>query len=217
MAVSSLSRMTVPLASDQSSPSQGLLMPKLKYRFRVTFQNFGVSQPTTELTKQVVDFTRPSVEFTEIALPIYNSTVKIAGKYAWADATCNIRDDAGGTVSKLVGEQLQKQLDFMEMASAASGIDYKFLTVFEVLDGGNGTSVPVALETWELYGCYLKSVNYNDMNYGTSEAATITMVLTFDNANQVSGEGVGTIIGRTVGDVATGVAQVTTAVAPAVV
>jgi hypothetical protein len=32
MAVSSLTRMTVPLASDQSSPTQGLLMPKLKYR-----------------------------------------------------------------------------------------------------------------------------------------------------------------------------------------
>ena len=204
MAVSSLSRMTVPLASDQSSPSQGLLMPKLKYRFRVTFQNFGVSQPTTELTKQVVDFARPSVEFAEIAVPIYNSTIKLAGKYTWTDTTCNIRDDASGAVSKLVGEQLQKQLDFMEMASAASGIDYKFLTVFEVLDGGNGTSVPVALETWELYGCYLKSVNYNDMNYGTSEAATISMTITYDNANQVAGEGVGTTIGRTVGDVATG-------------
>jgi hypothetical protein len=205
MAVSSLSRMTVPLASNQSTPSQGLLMPKLKYRFRVTFQNFGVSQPVTELTKQVIDFTRPSVEFAEIALPIYNSTVKLAGKYTWADVTCNIRDDASGAVSRLVGEQLQKQLDFMEMASAASGIDYKFLTVFEVLDGGNGTSVPIALETWELYGCYLKSVNYNDLNYGTSEAATITMNITFDNANQVAGEGVGTLIGRTVGDVASGV------------
>jgi hypothetical protein len=197
--------MTVPLASDQSSPSQGLLMPKLKYRFRVTFQNFGVSQPVTELTKQVMDFTRPSVEFAEIALPIYNSTVKLAGKYNWADATCNLRDDASGAVSRLVGEQLQKQLDFMEMASAASGIDYKFLTVFEVLDGGNGAAVPVALETWELYGCYLKSVNYNDLNYGTSEAATITMQITFDNANQVAGEGVGALIGRTVGDVASGV------------
>ena len=205
MAVSSLSRMTVPLASNQSTPSQGLLMPKLKYRFRVTFQNFGVSQPVTELTKQVIDFTRPSVEFAEIALPIYNSTVKLAGKYTWADVTCNIRDDASGAGSRLVGEQLQKQLDFMEMASAASGIDYKFLTVFEVLDGGNGTSVPIALETWELYGCYLKSVNYNDLNYGTSEAATITMNITFDNANQVAGEGVGTLIGRTVGDVASGV------------
>jgi hypothetical protein len=197
--------MTVPLASNQSSPSQGLLMPKLKYRFRVTFQNFGVSQPVTEMTKQVMDFTRPSVEFTEIALPIYNSTVKLAGKYTWADVQCNIRDDASGAVSRLVGEQLQKQLDFMEMASAASGIDYKFLTVFEVLDGGNGTAAPVALETWELYGCYLKSVNYNDLNYGTSEPATITMTITFDNANQVTGQGVGTLIGRTVGDVASGV------------
>ena len=91
------------------------------------------------------------------------------------------------------------------MASAASGIDYKFLTVFEVLDGGNGAATPVALETWELYGCYLKSVNYNDLNYGTSEAATITMTITFDNANQVTGQGVGTLIGRTVGDVASGV------------
>jgi hypothetical protein len=63
----------------------------------------------------------------------------------------------------------------------------------------------VALETWELYGCYLKSVNYNDLNYGTSEAATITMNITYDNANQVAGEGVGTLIGRTVGDVASGV------------
>ena len=205
MAVSSLSRMTVPLASNQSSPSQGLLMPKLKYRFRVTFQNFGVSQPVTELTKQVMDFARPSVEFTEIALPIYNSTVKLAGKYTWADIQCNLRDDSSGAVSKLVGEQLQKQLDFMEMASAASGIDYKFLTVFEVLDGGNGTAAPVALETWELYGCYLKSVNYNDLNYGTSEPATITLNITFDNANQVAGQGVGTLIGRTVGDVASGV------------
>lgn len=204
MAVSSLSRMTVPLASDQSSPSQGLLMPKLKYRFRVTFQNFGVSQPVTELTKQVIDFARPSVEFAEIPIPIYNSTIKLAGKYTWADVTCNVRDDASGAVSRLVGEQLQKQLDFMEMASASSGIDYKFLTVFEVLDGGNGTAAPIALETWELYGCYLKSVNYNDFNYGTSEAATISLTLTYDNANQVAGEGVGTVIGRTLGDVATG-------------
>jgi hypothetical protein len=211
MAVSSLSRMTVPLigpGTDQSQSNQGLLMPKLKYRFRVTFQNFGVGQAVTELTKQVVDFTRPSVEFAEIALPIYNSTVKLAGKYTWADAVCNLRDDASGAVSRLVGEQLQKQLDFYEMASAASGIDYKFLTVLEVLDGGNGAAGPTVLETWELYGCYLKSVNYNDMNYGTSEAVTVTMNITFDNAAQVTnGGGVGYagLIGRTVGDVASGV------------
>lgn len=203
MAVASLTRMTVPLASDQSNPNQGLLMPKLKYRFRVIFENFGVSTPRTELTKQVMDFTRPSVSFEEIPIPIYNSTIKLAGKYSWENLTCNLRDDAGGQVTKLVGEQIQKQLDFSEMASASSGIDYKFLTRFEVLDGGNGVYEPIALETWEIYGCYLQGVNYGDMNYGTSEAATIGLTITFDNAIQTSG-GIGSNVTRTNGDVATG-------------
>jgi hypothetical protein len=206
MAVSSLQRMTVPLASDQSSTTQGLLMPKLKYRFRVMFENFGQSTPTTELTKQVVSFTRPTVTFEEIALPVYNSTLKLAGRHSWADATCSVKDDATGAVSKLVGEQLQKQLDFFEMASAASGINYKFTTKFEILDGGNGTTAPVVLETWELYGCYLKSANYGDVNYATNEAATIEMSIAYDNASQGAGQssGVGFAIARTVGSVVTG-------------
>jgi hypothetical protein len=198
--------MTVPLASDQSSPVQGLLMPKLKYRFRVLFENFGVSSPTTELTKQVMDFARPSVSFTNIDLPIYNSTIKLAGKHAWEATTCQVRDDAGGNVTKLVGEQLQKQLDFLEQSSASSGIDYKFLTRFEILDGGNGQNAPVVLETWELYGCYLQTVNYNNMDYAASEVVTVSMTIMFDNAIQTPvGSGVGAIIGRTLGDVATGV------------
>jgi hypothetical protein len=181
-------------------------MPKLKYRFRVTFQNFGVSTPVTELTKQVVDFSRPNVSFEDISLPIYNSTIKLAGKYSWQDITCNLRDDAAGNVSRLVGEQLQKQLDFAEMSSASSGIDYKFTTVFEVLDGGNGANTPIALETWEIYGCFLQGVNYGDMNYGSNEAAQIAMTIRFDNALQTpAGSGVGAMVGRSLGDVATGV------------
>ena len=205
MAVSSLQRMTVPLASDQSSSTQGLLMPKLKYRFRVMFENFGVSTPRTELTKQVMSFARPNLSFEEITLPIYNSTLKLAGKHTWADTTCEIRDDASGAVSRLVGEQLQKQMDFLEMASASSGIDYKFLTRFEILDGGNGAAEPVVLETWELYGCYLKSADYGAMNYSESAPVTINLTIAFDNANQIPyGVGVATGLGRTLGDVVTG-------------
>jgi hypothetical protein len=206
MAVSSLQRMTVPLASDQSSPTQGLLMPKLKYRFRVMFENLGISKPTTELTKQVVSATRPNLTFEEITLPVYNSTLKLAGRHTWADITVSVRDDAGGSVAKLVGEQLQKQMDFLEQASAAAGGDYKFLTKIEILDGGNGNATPVVLETWELYGCYIKGANYGDLNYGTNEAAQIELTIAYDNANQTpNGTGVGTEIGRVVGDVVTGV------------
>jgi len=204
MAISSLQRMTVPLASDQSSTTQGLLMPKLKYRFRVMFENFGVSKPTTELTKQVMSFARPNPTFEEISLPIYNSTLKLAGKHSWPDVSCELRDDAGGNVSRLIGEQLQKQMDFLEMASASSGIDYKFTTKVEILDGGNGASTPVVLETWELYGCYLKNADYGALNYGESAPVTINLTISYDNANQAPGQGVGTVIGRTLGDVVTG-------------
>jgi len=205
MAVASLTRMTVPLASDQSASNQGLLMPKLSYRFRVIFENFGVSTPRTELTKQVIDFKRPTASFDDITIPIYNSELKLAGKYHWADVTCNLRDDASGAVSRLVGEQLQKQMDFLEMASAASGIDYKFTTRFEVLDGGNGAAEPTVLETWELYGCYLKSADYGNAAYNTSEPMKIALTVRYDNANQVpNGQGVGSVIARTVNDVVTG-------------
>ena len=205
MATSSLSKFTVPLSTNQSATSQGLLMPKLKFRFRVTFENFGVSQPTTELTKQVIDFTRPKLSFEEITIPIYNSKVYLAGKPTWETVLCTLRDDAGNEVTKRVGEQLQKQFDFMEQASASSGIDYKFLTRFEVLDGGNGASEASVLETWELYGCYLSNTDYADANYATNDPMTVALTIRYDNALQTpGGTGIGTAVGRTLGTTITG-------------
>ena len=205
MATSSLSKFTVPLSTNQSATSQGLLMPKLKFRFRVTFENFGVSQPTTELTKQVMDFKRPSIEFGEIEIPIYNSRVYLAGKPTWQAVTCTLRDDAGGEVAKRVGEQVQKQFDFMEQSSASSGIDYKFLTRFEVLDGGNGANQPTVLETWEMYGCYITTADYQNAEYSSNDPMTIALTIRYDNAIQTPiGTGVGSTVARTLGTVITG-------------
>lgn len=205
MAISTLSKFTVPLANDQSSASQGLLMPKLQYRFRVVLENFGVSTPRSELTKQVVDVTRPNLTFDEVTLDVYNSRVRLAGKHAWEAITLNLRDDVNNSVSKLVGEQVQKQFDFFEQASAASGIDYKFTTRIEMLDGGNGATAPGILETWELYGSFIQSVNYNTLAYGTSDPVTITLSIRYDNAVQTpQGTGIGTALTRTIGSLSTG-------------
>jgi hypothetical protein len=200
MATASQSLFNMTVGSDNTAASQGLLMPKLQYRFRALFINFGVGGSTQELTKQVMDVTRPSVSFTEIPIDIYNSKMYLAGKHEWAATTINLRDDASGSVAKLVGQQLQKQMDFVEQASAATGQDYKFQVNYEVLDGGNGTLVPNVLETWELYGCFLQSVNYNNLNYGSSEMATIQLAIRFDNAIQSPlSSGVGTQVGRAFG------------------
>ena len=205
MAVSSLTRFTVPLGGNQSASTQGLLMPKLKFRFRVSFDNFGVSTPKTELTKQVMSFARPQVTFDPIEIPVYNSRVYLAGRPTWQAVSTTLRDDAGGNVSRLVGEQLQKQYDFMEQASASSGIDYKFITRVEMLDGANGNIEPVVLETWEMYGCFLTDVNYNDVDYNSNDPVTITMSIRYDNAIQTTTPGgVGNQVTRGTGTVITG-------------
>jgi hypothetical protein len=208
MATASQSLFNMTVASDNAGGNQGLLMPKLQFRFRVNFFNIGTVGDTVSLTKQIIDCARPQVQFQEITLPIYNSTMYLAGKATWQTLAINIRDDASGTVSALVGQQLQKQMDFVEQASAASGQDYKFQTNIEILDGGNGTAGPVVLETWELYGCFIQTANYNTLNYATNEAVTIALTLRYDNAIQSAGGGtvgVGEAIQRTVGDIATGI------------
>jgi hypothetical protein len=202
MAIASLSKFTVPLASDQSASAQGMLMPKLKYRFRVMFENFGVSTPTTELTKQVQDAARPNVQFENQKIMVYNSTINYAGRPTWQAMTVKLRDDVTGSVSKLVGEQMQKQFDFYEQSSAASGIDYKFTLRIEMLDGGNGASTPNVLETWECYGCYVQGANYNALGYGGQELLTIDLAIQPDNCIQTSG-GASAPLGRNTGTAAT--------------
>jgi hypothetical protein len=206
MATASQSLFNMTVASDNAGGNQGLLMPKLQFRFRVNFLNFGASASSVELTKQVIDCSRPNLSFAEITLPVYNSTMYLAGKHTWAPMNINVRDDASNTVSRLVGQQLQKQMDFVEQASAATGQDYKFQTNIEILDGGNGAAAPIVLETWELYGCFLQTANYNTLNYGTNEVVTIAMTLRYDNAIQSPiGSGVGASVGRTIGSIATGI------------
>ena len=207
MPITSLNNMTVPTAGG----TQVLLMPKLKYRFRVTLLGFGVAA-ATELTKQVSDVTRPKVSFEEMTLDVYNSKVKLAGKYTLENITLTVRDDASGQVQKMVGQQIQKQFDFMEQASARSGIDYKFTTRIEVLDGGNGALVPNTLETFELYGCFIQNADYGDANYATNEHMTVALTLAYDNLAQFAAGstavspigGIGAAVGRTIGAATTG-------------
>jgi hypothetical protein len=200
MATASQSLFNMSVGADNTPSTAALLMPKLQFRFRALFLNFGVGGATQELTRQVIDITRPQLTFTEIPIDIYNSKMYLAGKHDWAATTLNLRDDATGKVASLVGQQIQKQMDFVEQASAATGQDYKFQLNYEVLDGGNGTATPTVLETWELYGCFIQSVNYNNMSYSESNAATIQLVVRYDNAiSSPLSSGIGVAVGRALG------------------
>ena len=187
MPITSLNNISIP--TEGAGSNQSLLMPKLQYRFRVILENFGAGADVRELTRQVVDVTRPNLSFEQITLDAYNSRTYLAGKHTWEPITLNLREDVNSNVQRAVGQQLQRQFDFYEQSSAASGGTYKFTTKIEILDGGNGNFTANVLDRYELVGCYIESANYNTLAYSTNDPVQIALTIRYDNAIQTDASG----------------------------
>lgn len=55
--------------------------------------------------------------------------------------------------------------------------------LIETMDGGNDG----VLETWNLEGCFLQSVDYSELAYDDSNFQTISMTIRYDNATLADG------------------------------
>jgi hypothetical protein len=188
MPITTLQNISVP--TEGAGSNSTLLMPKLQYRFRVLFDSFGTVGDSRELTRQVVDVTRPTVSFEQITLDTYNSRSYLAGKHSWEPVTITLREDANNNIQKIVGQQLQRQFDFFEQSSAVAGGTYKFQTKIEILDGGNGnTASAQVIDRFHLVGCYIENANYQTLAYATSDAVSIQLSIRYDNAIQYGVDG----------------------------
>jgi hypothetical protein len=185
MPITTLTNISIPTEGAGSNSS--LLMPKLQYRFRVFLDNFGTTgaaDGTREISRQVVDVTRPNLSFEQMTIDAYNSRTYLAGKHTWDPITLTLREDANNNVQKIVGQQIQRQFDFYEQSSAVSSGTYKFQTRIEILDGGNGANGANVIDRFHLVGCYIESANYNTLAYATNEPVTTTLSIRYDNAIQ---------------------------------
>lgn len=182
----------------------GILHPRLKNKFRVTFLNIGQLVPganSRDLTMQVVNTTLPNISWEEVTLHRYNSTAYVAGKHSFEPINMTVEDDIGGLAVKVIEAQMETQqrivgsdLDGRWLNSAATGSDYKFGARIDQLDGDE-----TVVSSWILEGCQLSNVDFGDRDYSASEAATITMSVRFDHARKLeSGQGYGTAIGGNV-------------------
>lgn len=189
--VDTLNRFGVPHAGGQV----GMLQPKPKYRFRVVVVNFGTGNDQGDLTRQVMSVGKPRISHEPVTVDSYNSRAYYAGKHTWEELTLVVRDDISNAVSKLVGQQLQKQLNHFEQTGYVAGVNYKFNMFIDTLDGGNTIDTPGTngipgvnngiLERWSLEGCFLSNVSYEDLDYSDSNPQTITMQVRMDNCTYV--------------------------------
>jgi hypothetical protein len=176
-----------------------VLMPKLQYRFRVTFNNIGGPGDSKSLTHQIVSVTRPTLTHEEITLDVYNSKIFLAGKHSWEAITLVIRDDVDNKVIELVDAQMQNQIDHHEQSAPLAGAQYKFTTIIDTLDGRNDDSTgPDVLDTWTLGGCWISSAAFNESNYATSDAMQINLTIRYDNAKHENDVGVNLLSGQSI-------------------
>jgi len=175
----------------------GILHPRQKNRWRITFANLGGGVDSQPLSMQAVTVTRPVILFEEVQLDRYVSRAWIAGKYTFEPITLSFEDDVSGTAARVVQEQLQKQqwltgAEGQWMAASGEGSLYKFVTYLDLLDGNDQVT-----EKWTVEGCWLQQVDYTDLDAASSDAVLITTTLRYDHARQniggyAQGEGVAT-------------------------
>jgi hypothetical protein len=188
-----LTNLSVPL---KERGNLGTLMPKLQYRFRVTFINLGGEGADegsiNQLTNNVISVARPNLTFDPVTIDTYNSRIFIPGKHTWEGIDIVFRDDISSNVVRALDRQLAKQVDMFSQSSAMSAGSFKFKTEIETLDGTNGPTANQAeqvnamvLERWNLLGCHITNIRYGDNAYSASEPVQITVSIRFDNAEHI--------------------------------
>jgi len=165
------------LGVPDNSGNTTTIMPKLQYRFRVTFIGEGFS---TTPTRSVVSVSRPALTHDETIVDAYNSRIYLAGKHTWDPVTVVLRDDVDSAVLRELNNQLNRQIDFANQSAPRAGAAYKFQMKVETLDGANPT--PGILDTFDLAGCYISNIQYGEMAYASSEQVQVTVSVRYDNA-----------------------------------
>lgn len=175
----------------------GILQPKLKNKWRVTFANLGGGADAQPLSAQAITVTRPVLSFEEVQLDRYNSRAWVAGKHTFEPMTITLEDNVTGSASQVLQEQIQNQqfligAEGQFLATAGEGAQYKFVTYLDLLDGNEQV-----VEKWTVEGCFIQNIDYMDLDYAASEAVQITVTLRYDHARQdiggyAQGQGVAT-------------------------
>lgn len=165
----------------------GILHPKHKNRWRVTFANMGGGADSQPVSMQAITVARPKLSFEEIELHRYNSRAWVAGKHSWDEMALTVEDDVTSTASTVIQAQLQKQqwligAEGQWLAAAGEGSLYKFVTYLDMLDGNDQV-----VEKWTVEGCWIKSADYGELDYAANEKVTIALSIRYDHARQTLG------------------------------
>jgi len=148
--------------------------PKKKNRFIFRFPTpLGIQEWF------VASGSRPSVTIEETEIQFLNTSTFVAGRFTWETIDVTFRDPIGPSAAQALMEWVRLHAESVtgRMGYAAG---YKKDVELELLD-----PTGVVIEKWILQGTFLTGVNFNDLDYSSSDIADINATLRFDRAVHV--------------------------------
>ena len=148
--------------------------PKKKNRFIFRFPTpLGIQEWF------VASGSRPSVTIEDVEIPFLNTSTYVAGRFNWETIDITFRDPIGPSATQALMEWVRLHAESVtgRMGYAAG---YKKDIELELLD-----PTGVVIEKWILQGTFLTNVNFNDLDYSSSDIVDINATLRFDRAISV--------------------------------
>lgn len=123
---------------------------------------------------------RPSIEFESTPLRHKGNQYQDKANARFSDVTFVFDDDEESITSTLINiqvlRQLNKHTDVFGMYGDYVNRDYRFDVQCELLN-----SQEQITEAYILKDCFIKSVDYTEVNYSDDTRASITVIVGFDN------------------------------------
>ena len=149
--------------------------PVRKFRFKVLMDEFWWWVQTAD---------KPSFEVGTNEYLLTNHKFKIPGVLTWNDISITMVDS---------GQKASKVLKFLEksgyiipssMSQLPDGLAKRGVT------GDKSTNLKIfqydgkgkPLETWTLFGAFINSTNFGDLDYGSDDLVTLTLGISYDYA-----------------------------------
>lgn len=148
-----------------------------KRKFRWTFEIFGFcnNQKNTIPEHFVNIASRPNLEIEETEINHLNATQWIPGKAKWQTISVTYLDVASQEMQSL-WNWLATMYDFTDPVKLRQGErrDWDATGVLTMYDGCG-----VMLEAWQLNRMFPTGINFGDVDYGSSDVATIELTLRY--------------------------------------
>ena len=119
---------------------------------------------------------RPKITQDDTEIPFINTSTFVVGRYKWETISVKLRDPIGPSASQAIMEWVRLHSESVTGRQGyAAG--YKRDVEIEMLDP-NG----VVVSKWILKNTFITSADFGNLDYNTSDLATIDLTLRFDYA-----------------------------------